>query len=117
LNWIKEAKADVHVTVELPVLNIDPPMTLRVAKATLSKSTSLPDPYLVAVKAAVNWFAGSARRIMPASSHFASGDSDSDTDSSGYNNYNAYPHETLPMAQSVPEFIFFGLNSDSDLDE
>jgi hypothetical protein len=57
LSRINAAKADKSVTVQLPVLKITS-MTVRVAKATVSKSTSLPDPYLFAVKAVVNWFAG-----------------------------------------------------------
>ena len=74
---------------------------IRVVKATVAKKTSLPDPYLLAVKAAVNWFAGRKMHILPAVSVtdvWPDSDSDYDTDGSYYND----GFDTLPAARDDP---------------
>jgi hypothetical protein len=85
-----------HAEVDLPVLNTDVvdlenPAAMegvRVVKARVTKRTSLPDPYLVAVKAAANWFSGRGQKMFAAASVYDSG---SDTDSSGYNDMQSSP--------------------------
>jgi hypothetical protein len=85
-----------HAEVDLPVLNTDVvdlenPAAMegvRVVKARVTKRTSLPDPYLVAVKAAANWFSGRGQKMFAAASVYDSG---SDTDSSGYNDMQSTP--------------------------
>jgi hypothetical protein len=115
LRRIEEARSAGHANVMLPIVNnevLGPNMNFRVAKARVSKTTSLPDPYLVAVKAAANWFASQEQRMMPTSSDYALDSSDSD---SGYNDdwspQQACPHETLAKAQSVPGYVSIELFS------
>ena len=118
LRRIEEARSAGHAKVMLPIVNnavVGTNMNFRVAKAKVSKMTSLPDPYLVAVKAAANWFASQEQIMMPASSSYALDGSDSDSDS-GYNDdwsqpQQACPHETLAKAQSVPGYVSIELYS------
>lgn len=53
---------------------------IRIVKARVTKHTSLPDPYLVAVKAAANWFAGRNQRMLAAESVYDSENSDTDSE-------------------------------------
>jgi hypothetical protein len=118
LRRIEEARSAGHAKIMLPIVNnavVGTNMNFRVAKAKVSKMTSLPDPYLVAVKAAANWFASQEQIMMPASSSYALDGSDSDSDS-GYNDdwsqpQQACPHETLAKAQSVPGYVSIELYS------
>ena len=72
---------------------------IRVVKARVTKKTSLPDPYLLAVKAAANWFAGRNTPMLAAGSvSDLWSDSDYDTDGSNYND----EFDPLPAAQDDP---------------
>jgi hypothetical protein len=99
---INRARADHSAAVDLPfinpsVVNLGNPAAMaaqgvRVVKARVSKRTSLPDPYLVAIKAAPNWFAGQDQRMLAAASVCDSEYSGSDTDDSDYNdNWSSLP--------------------------
>lgn len=87
---IDQARKDRFFNVNLPVISpaIGGLTTgglaargIRVVKANVRKETSLPDPYLVAVKAAATWFAGRGERMVAAASIDDSEHSRSDTDS------------------------------------
>jgi hypothetical protein len=99
IDRIDRASRDGHAEVDLPVLNtavvdLENPAAiegLRV-KARVTRRTSLPDPYLVAVKAAANWFSGREQKMFAAASLYDSG---SDTDSSDYNDMRSSPPPTL----------------------
>ena len=80
---------------------------IRVAKAKVSKTTSLPDPYLVAVKAAVNWFAGRKQEMLAAASVYDSEHSDSDTDS-GYNDLLSSPPPVDDPVESLRNSLSSG---------
>lgn len=72
---------------------------IRVVKARVTKKTSLPDPYLLAVKAAVNWFAGRNTPMLAAGSVSDLWSvSDYDTDGSYYND----DFDPQPPAQDDP---------------
>jgi hypothetical protein len=106
---INLATADRLAAVDLPcinpaVVNLKNPTAMaaqgvRVVKARVSKKTSLPDPYLVAVKAAANWFAGRDQRMLASASLCDSEYSGSDTDGSDYNdNWSSLPADDDPHA-------------------
>jgi hypothetical protein len=99
---INRARADHSAAVDLPfinptVVNLKNPAAIaaqgvRVVKARVTKRTSLPDPYLVAIKAAANWFAGQDQRMLAAACVCDSEYSGSDTDDSDYNdNWSSLP--------------------------
>lgn len=72
---------------------------IRVVKARVTKKTSLPDPYLLAVKAAANWFAGRNTPMLAADSVSDLWSvSDYDTDGSYYND----DFDPQPAAQDDP---------------
>ena len=72
---------------------------IRVVKARVTKRTSLPDPYLLAVKAAANWFAGRNTPMLAAGSVSDLWSvSDYDTDGSYYND----DFDPLPTTRDDP---------------
>ncbi|CAB9509271.1 expressed unknown protein [Seminavis robusta] len=77
---------------------------IRVVKARVTKKTSLPHPYLLAVKAAANWFAGRNTPMLPAGSVSDLWSvSDYDTHGSYYND-DFYPQ---PAAQDDLASVWF----------
>ena len=102
MDRINRATAAGRAAVDIPstnpaVVNLEDPTAMasqgvRVVKARVSKRTSLPDPYLVVVKAVANWFAGRDQRMLAGASVSDSEHSGSDTDDSGYNdNWSSLP--------------------------
>ncbi|KAL3905223.1 MAG: hypothetical protein SGILL_009762, partial [Bacillariaceae sp.] len=90
IDRINRATRDRHAEIDLPrinttVVDVADPAALatrgiRIVKARVTKRTSLPDPYLVAVKAAANWFAGRNQRMLAAASVYDSENSDTDSE-------------------------------------
>jgi hypothetical protein len=73
---LKEELEEDGASIDLPTVR--PGLAwenIRIAKANMSLETSLPDPYLVAVKAAINLSALYGRKLMPACFVSSSNDS------------------------------------------
>lgn len=66
---------------------------VRVAKARMTTGTSLPDPWLLLAKSAINYSASNGQQLMPACPPPESG-SDSDDSSEDFNSYQDHEHYT-----------------------
>lgn len=64
---VERIKGGLQATVEVPTRSVDVPAEpVHVAKSRLSVGNSLPDPWLVMVKAAINYSASNGTKLMPA---------------------------------------------------
>ena len=66
-----------EITIPIP-LTLPPNVNVRIAKARMSRGTSLPDPWLLLAKSAINYSGSNGQKLMPACP--PSDDSDSEDD-------------------------------------